>query len=177
MSVKCKEPIDELTAQVWLLYHHQNSKYCTLFVSGTELRTDRQTDKQTNGWTDDLITRCPRPGAGGIKRNLSCNVAKCWNWGIVLSGDVVFAKIVLVDNLFTAWALTENIFPAIPRHEYIFIFKSSVCSLQQYFVSYQKERTRGYSPESVLLILKLYYTPVQNRVLVYSSTLAFTSFI
>ena len=41
--------------------------------------------------------------------------------GIVLSGDVVFAKIVLVDNLLTAWALTENIFPAIPRHEYIFI--------------------------------------------------------
>ena len=32
---------------------------------------------------------------------------------IVLSGDVVFAKIVLVDDLFTAWALTENIFPAI----------------------------------------------------------------
>ena len=35
---------------------------------------------------------------------------------IVLSGDVVFAKIVLVDNLFTSWALTENIFPAISRH-------------------------------------------------------------
>ena len=51
--------------------------------------------------------------------------------GIVLSGDVVFAKIVLVDNLLTAWALTENIFSAIPRHEYgIFIFKSSACSLQ-----------------------------------------------
>ena len=26
--------------------------------------------------------------------------------GIVLSGDVVFAKNVLIDNLFTAWALT-----------------------------------------------------------------------
>ena len=48
--------------------------------------------------------------------------------GIVLSGDVVFAKIVLVDNFFTAWALTENIFPAIPRNEYgIFVFKSSAC--------------------------------------------------
>ena len=35
-----------------------------------------------------------------------------------------FAKIVLVDNLFSAWALTENTFPAIPRHEYIFIVKS-----------------------------------------------------
>ena len=30
MSVKCEEPIDELTVQVWLLYHHQNLKYCTL---------------------------------------------------------------------------------------------------------------------------------------------------
>ena len=43
MSVKCKEPIDELTVQVWLLYHHPNFKYCTLFVNGTELRTDRRT--------------------------------------------------------------------------------------------------------------------------------------
>ena len=43
MSVKCEEPIDELTVQVWLLYHHPNFKYCTLFVSGTELRTDRRT--------------------------------------------------------------------------------------------------------------------------------------
>ena len=30
MSVKCEEPIDELTVQVWLLYHHPNFKYCTL---------------------------------------------------------------------------------------------------------------------------------------------------
>ena len=47
MSVKCEEPIDELTVKVWLLYHHPNFKYCTLFVSGTELRTDRQTDRRT----------------------------------------------------------------------------------------------------------------------------------
>ena len=26
MSVKCEEPIDELTVQVWLLYHHPNFK-------------------------------------------------------------------------------------------------------------------------------------------------------
>ena len=32
--------------------------------------------------------------------------------GGVLSGDVVFSKMVLVFNSFTAWALTENIFPA-----------------------------------------------------------------
>ena len=47
MLVKCEEPIDELTVQVWLLYHHPNLKYCTLFVSGTEFRTDRRTDKRT----------------------------------------------------------------------------------------------------------------------------------
>ena len=58
MSVKCEEPIDELTVQVWLLYDHPNFKYCTLFVSGTELRTGRrQTDNQTDGQTDP-ITRC-----------------------------------------------------------------------------------------------------------------------
>ena len=70
----------------------------------------------------------------------------------VLSGDVlVYEKNVLVDNLFTAWALTENIFPAIPWHEYIFIFnifpaipwheyififKSSACSLDKCFINY-----------------------------------------
>ena len=66
MSAKCEEPVDEATVQVWLLYHHPNFKYCTLFVSGTELRTDKQTD----GRTDDPITRCPRRTfqAGGIKR-------------------------------------------------------------------------------------------------------------
>ena len=69
MSVKCEEPIDELTVQVWLLYDHQNFKYCTSFVSGTELRTDGQTDRQTDGRTDDPNTRCPRRTfqAGGIK--------------------------------------------------------------------------------------------------------------
>ena len=44
MPVKCEEPIDELAVQVWLLYHHPNFKYCTLFVSGTELRTERRSD-------------------------------------------------------------------------------------------------------------------------------------
>ena len=44
MSVKCEELIDELTFQVWLLYHHPNFKYFTLFVRGTELRTDGRTD-------------------------------------------------------------------------------------------------------------------------------------
>ena len=48
MSVMCEQPLDELTDQVWLLYDHPNFKYCTLFASGTELRTD------------DPINRCPR---------------------------------------------------------------------------------------------------------------------
>ena len=56
LSVKCEEPIDELTVQVWLLYHNPNFKYCTLFASGTELRTngqmDRQTDKRRDGRYD-----------------------------------------------------------------------------------------------------------------------------
>ena len=62
MSVKCEEPLDELTVQVWLLYLHTNFIYWTLFVCRTELRTD--------GQTDDPITRCPRRTfqAGGIER-------------------------------------------------------------------------------------------------------------
>ena len=52
MSVKCEPPIDELTFQVWLLYDHPNFKYCTLFVSRTELPTDRQTDRRTDRQTD-----------------------------------------------------------------------------------------------------------------------------
>ena len=73
MSVKCEQPLNELTVQVWLLYHHPNFNYWTLFVSGTELWTDKQTDGQTDGLTDgrtdDPITRCPRRTfqAGGIK--------------------------------------------------------------------------------------------------------------
>ena len=72
MSVKCEQALDELTVQVWLLYDHQNFKYCTLILSGTELRTDRRTDKQTDRQTDrrtdDPNTRCPRRTfqAGGI---------------------------------------------------------------------------------------------------------------
>ena len=44
ISMKCEGPLDEATVQVWLLYDHPNFKYCTLFISGTELRTDRRTD-------------------------------------------------------------------------------------------------------------------------------------
>ena len=37
MSVKCEQPLDELTVQVWLLYDHRNFKYSTLFIRGTKL--------------------------------------------------------------------------------------------------------------------------------------------
>ena len=69
MPVKCEQPLDELSVQVWLLYDYPNFKYCTLFVSGTELRTDRWTDRRTDRQTDDPNTRCPRRTfqAGGIK--------------------------------------------------------------------------------------------------------------
>ena len=46
--VKSEQPLDELTVQVWLLYDHPNFKYCTLFISGAELRTDKRTER----WTD-----------------------------------------------------------------------------------------------------------------------------
>ena len=59
MSVKCEEPIDELTVQVWLLYDHPNFKYCTLFVSGTELQTDGQTDGRTEGRSDYNVLDAP----------------------------------------------------------------------------------------------------------------------
>ena len=51
MLVKCEEPMDELTVQVCLFYHHPYFKHCTLFVSGTELRTDSQTGR----WTIRLL--------------------------------------------------------------------------------------------------------------------------
>ena len=52
MSVKCEEPLDELTVKVWLLYLHLNFNYWTLSVSGTELRTDGQTNRRTDRRSD-----------------------------------------------------------------------------------------------------------------------------
>ena len=61
MSMKCEQPLNELTVQVLLLYDQPNFKYCTLNVSRTELRTD--------GQKDDPNTRCSRRTfqAGGKK--------------------------------------------------------------------------------------------------------------
>ena len=55
MNKKCEEPIDKLTVQVRLLYHHPNFNYCILFVSMMVIRTD---DRRTDRLRDNLITRC-----------------------------------------------------------------------------------------------------------------------
>ena len=66
ISVKCEKPLDELTVQVWLHYDQPNFKYCTLCISGTELRTDGQTDRRTDGRTIQTLDAPGgpfRPGA------------------------------------------------------------------------------------------------------------------
>ena len=50
-------PLDELKVQVWLLFDHQNFNYCTLYVSGKELQTDRLTNGQTD--RQRMTPRCP----------------------------------------------------------------------------------------------------------------------
>ena len=45
ISMKCEEPKDELTVQVWLLYHHLN-----IALFKRDRITKRQTNKRTDGW-------------------------------------------------------------------------------------------------------------------------------
>ena len=89
MSVKSEQPLDELTVQVWLLHDHPNLKYCTLNVSGTELRTDGRTDGQTDGRTDDPNTRSPRRTfqAGGIETSLNISMFKLQYYVWVVSSS------------------------------------------------------------------------------------------
>ena len=47
MSLRCEQPLDELSVQVSLPYIYANSKYCTLYVSRMELWTNGQTDWQS----------------------------------------------------------------------------------------------------------------------------------
>ena len=60
MTVKCEQPWDKFTVKVWLLDHHQNlkykSKYCTLYVDGTQLWTTNRLDMRT----DNPTTICPQ---------------------------------------------------------------------------------------------------------------------
>ena len=82
---------------------------------------------------------------------------------IVLSGDVVFAKIVLVDDLFTAWALTENIFPAIRYTKaWIWIYFQIVCLFFTTMLYKLLKKDKGLYPRKCFInILKLYYTAEQ----------------
>ena len=64
MSVKCEEPLDELTVQVWLLYLYPIFNYWTLFISGAELRTDRRTDKQMDGRSKHYMPPADLSGRG-----------------------------------------------------------------------------------------------------------------
>ena len=43
MSVKCEQPLDELTVQVWLLYDNPNFKHCTFLWAGQNYRQTIQT--------------------------------------------------------------------------------------------------------------------------------------
>ena len=61
MLVKCEKPIDDITLQVCLVYDHPNFKYGTLYVSRTTLQTNRQTDKQKDGWMIWLLDSTDRP--------------------------------------------------------------------------------------------------------------------
>ena len=57
MLVKCYKPLDELTVQIWLLYHYLNFKKMHFMKVGRNyVQTDKQIDKQM----DDSNTRCPR---------------------------------------------------------------------------------------------------------------------
>ena len=81
MSVKCEEPLNELTVQVWLLYLHPNFYYWTFWAPLNYGQTDRRTDIQTN----DPITRCPRWTfqTGGIKKILT----NIWNDKMYISAS------------------------------------------------------------------------------------------
>ena len=55
ISVKCEQPLDELTVQVWfILYPYPNLKYCTWYRWFGIMY--RQMDARTDNW----ITRCQR---------------------------------------------------------------------------------------------------------------------
>ena len=61
---KSEQPLDELTVQVWLLYDHPYFKYCTLYISGTELRTDGRPNGRTDGRTIQTLDMPPADLSG-----------------------------------------------------------------------------------------------------------------
>ena len=86
MSMNREEPIDEPTVQVWLLYHHQNFKYCTLFVSRTKAKEkyrgvfeiQKSGDKTSSGEIGlDIRTHAsPKVGQDQVSGGVS---VLCWH--------------------------------------------------------------------------------------------------
>ena len=116
MSVKCEEPIDELTVQVWLLYDHPNFKYCTLFVSGTELRTDRRTDGQTDKRTDRRTIRLLDAPGGPFR-----------------PGALKTSKVVIFPNTL----VLNDLKPAFLNPSFICLGGVVVCALDFHFWDWQ----------------------------------------
>ena len=77
MLAKCDELIDELAIQVWLLNHHSNFKYCTLFVCGTELWTYGRTGVLTIRLLDALADLLGRGGGAKNETQSAKLVLEC----------------------------------------------------------------------------------------------------
>ena len=71
ISGRGEQPLDELTSQVWLLYHHPNFKYCIFYVSWQNYR---RTDKLTDGRTIQLLDAPKGPFSRGHKNKLNTKV-------------------------------------------------------------------------------------------------------
>ena len=48
ISLRGKQPSDELAVQAWFLYVYSNFKYCMLYVRRMELRTDGSMEKRSD---------------------------------------------------------------------------------------------------------------------------------
>ena len=83
-----------------------------------------------------------------------------------------FSKIVLVDNLFTACALTENIFPAIQRLEYIFFFQI-FCLFLTTMLNKLLKKGPGVIPQKVFYRYTetLLYSSIESCSYIYAFTL------
>ena len=116
VSVKCEQPIYELTVQVWLLYHLPNFKYCTLCVSWTKLRTDRR--------TDDSITAPTDFSGQGLKKLIHSGTLLWW-----CHKNLYFVKF---DNRyckpsFVRGLLLSHFLYQIPIHRVLFSRETCIC--------------------------------------------------
>ena len=89
MSQKCEQPFDELSVQVWspYIYIYPNSKYCTLYVSRSELsKTEvprdvrnskvREQDKFLRDWSQRKTHASPKVGQDQVSGGES---VLCWH--------------------------------------------------------------------------------------------------